>query len=214
MCGIATYHKIDLLLCKPVFQQRKNTAAHPIHRVRHPHLTEVGRYDTPLRGNTGKVCKFFITHPLEIGLFYVRPFLERMIRLAQHQHPCPNITLSILEAREDLIVFADENLIAQVVTNLLKNAIQAIGNAPDGKITLKAYCDPQESIRIEIANNGPAIPPDAAGQIFVPFFTTKEEGSGIGLSLSKQIMRLSGGTLTLLPYKEKGQATVFVLVFN
>lgn len=119
---------------------------------------------------------------------------------------------SILEAREDLIVFADENLIAQVVTNLLKNAIQAIGNAPDGKITLKAYCDPQESIRIEIANNGPAIPPDAAGQIFVPFFTTKEEGSGIGLSLSKQIMRLSGGTLTLLPYKEKGQATVFVLV--
>ncbi|KAA5378137.1 sensor histidine kinase, partial [Phocaeicola dorei] len=136
------------------------------------------------------------------------------IRLAQHQHPCPNITLSILEAREDLIVFADENLIAQVVTNLLKNAIQAIGNAPDGKFTLKAYCDPQESIRIEIANNGPAIPPDAAGQIFVPFFTTKEEGSGIGLSLSKQIMRLSGGTLPLLPYKEKGQATVFVLVFN
>ena len=150
----------------------------------------------------------------EPSLFYVRPFLERMIRLAQHQHPCPNITLSILEAREDLIVFADENLIAQVVTNLRTNAIQAIGNAPDGKITLKAYCDPQESIRIEIANNGPAIPPDAAGQIFVPFFTTKEEGSGIGLSLSKQIMRLSGGTLTLLPYKEKGQATVFVLVFN
>ena len=150
----------------------------------------------------------------EPSLFYVLPFLERMIKLAQHQHPCPNITLSILEAREDLIVFADENLIGQVVTNLLKNAIQAIGNAPDGRIILKAYCDPQESIRIEIANNGPAIPPDAAEQIFVPFFTTKEEGSGIGLSLSKQIMRLSGGTLTLLPYKEKGQDTIFVLVFN
>lgn len=150
----------------------------------------------------------------EPSLFYVLPFLERMIKLAQHQHPCPNITLSILEAREDLIVFADENLIAQVVTNLLKNAIQAIGNAPDGRITLKAYCDQQESIRIEIANNGPTIPPDAAEQIFVPFFTTKEEGSGIGLSLSKQIMRLSGGTLTLLPYKEKDQETIFVLVFN
>lgn len=150
----------------------------------------------------------------EPSLFYVRPFLERMIKLARHQYPCPHITFSVLEAREDLIVFADENLIAQVVTNLLKNAIQAIGNAPDGRITIKAYCDPQESIRIEIANNGPAIPPDAAEQIFVPFFTTKEEGSGIGLSLSKQIMRLSGGTLTLLPYKEKGQDTVFVLVFN
>lgn len=150
----------------------------------------------------------------EPSLFYALPFLERMIKLAQHQHPCPNITISISEAREDLIIFADENLIAQVVTNLLKNAIQAIGNAPDGLITIKAYCDQQESIRIEIANNGPAIPPDAAEQIFVPFFTTKEEGSGIGLSLSKQIMRLSGGMLTLLPYKEKGQATIFMLVFN
>lgn len=150
----------------------------------------------------------------EPSLFYVLPFLERMIKLAQHQHPCPNITLSILEAREDLIVFADENLIAQVVTNLLKNAIQAIDNTPDGRITIKAYCDQQESIRIEIANNGPAIPPDTAEQIFIPFFTTKDEGSGIGLSLSKQIMRLSGGTLTLLPYKEKGQATIFVLAFN
>lgn len=150
----------------------------------------------------------------EPSLFYVRPFLERMIKLAQHQHPCPNITLSILETQDDLILFADENLIAQVVTNLLKNAIQAIGNAPDGLITLKAYCDEQESIHIEIANNGPAIPADTAEQIFVPFFTTKEEGSGIGLSLSKQIMRLSGGTLALLPYKDVGQPTVFMLVFN
>lgn len=150
----------------------------------------------------------------EPSLFYVRPFLERMIKLAQHQHPCPNITLSILETQDDLILFADENLIAQVVTNLLKNAIQAIGNAPDGLITMKAYCDEQESIHIEIANNGPAIPADTAEQIFVPFFTTKEEGSGIGLSLSKQIMRLSGGTLALLPYKDVEQPTVFMLVFN
>lgn len=150
----------------------------------------------------------------EPSLFYVRPFLERMIKLAQHQHQCPNITLSILEAQDDLILFADENLIAQVVTNLLKNAIQAIGKEPNGLITLKAYCDEQESIRIEIANNGPAIPADTAEQIFVPFFTTKEDGSGIGLSLSKQIMRLSGGTLTLLPHKEAGEPTVFMLVFN
>ena len=100
------------------------------------------------------------------------------------------------------------------MTNLLKNAIQAIGNAADGRITLKAYCDEQESVHIEIANNGPVIDPEAAEQIFIPFFTTKEDGSGIGLSLSKQIMRLSGGTLTLLPYKEEGQATTFALVFN
>lgn len=148
----------------------------------------------------------------EPSLFYVRPFLERMAKLARHQYPRPHITIALQEMQEDLIVFADENLIAQVVTNLLKNAIQAIGDA-EGLITLKAYCDEQESIHIEIANNGPAIPEDTAEQIFVPFFTTKEDGSGIGLSLSKQIMRLSGGTLTLLPYKETGR-TVFMLSFN
>ena len=74
----------------------------------------------------------------EPSLFYVRPFLERMIKLACHQHPCPHISISLHEAKDDLIVFADENLIAQVVTNLLKNAIQAIGDTPDGLITLRA----------------------------------------------------------------------------
>ena len=150
----------------------------------------------------------------EPSLFYVRPFLERMIKLACHQHPCPHISISLHEAKDDLIVFADENLIAQVVTNLLKNAIQAIGDTPDGLITLRAYCDELESVHIEIANNGPVIDPEAAEQIFIPFFTTKDEGSGIGLSLSKQIMRLSGGTLTLLPYKEDRQTTTFALVFS
>lgn len=150
----------------------------------------------------------------EPSLFYVRPFLERMIKLARHQHPCPHISIDLLTAQDDLIVFADENLITQVVTNLLKNAIQAIGDAPEGMIRLKVYCDEQENVHMEIANNGPIILPDAAEQIFIPFFTTKEEGSGIGLSLSKQIMRLSGGTLTLLPYKDSKQLTTFMLTFN
>lgn len=150
----------------------------------------------------------------EPSLFYVRPFLERMIKLARHQHPSPHISLSIGRADEELILFADENLIAQVVTNLLKNAIQAIGPMPHGRILLDAYCDEHESVHIEISNNGPAIPADTAEQIFIPFFTTKEDGSGIGLSLSKQIMRLSGGTLSLLPYKDGQSLTTFSLVFN
>lgn len=150
----------------------------------------------------------------EPSLFYVRPFLERMIQLAQHQHPSPHITFSIHRADNELILFADEHLIGQVVTNLLKNAIQAIGQASQGLIVLDAYCDENESIHIEIANNGPVISAEAAEQIFIPFFTTKEEGSGIGLSLSKQIMRLSGGTLSLLPYKDSQSFTTFALVFN
>ncbi len=150
----------------------------------------------------------------EPSLFYVRPFLERMLSLARHQHPCPHIRFTIAQTDEDLILFADESLIAQVMTNLLKNAIQAIGDAPDGEIILRAYLDEQESIHIEVSNNGPAIPTDVREQMFVPFFTTKADGSGIGLSLSKQIMRLSGGSLTLRPYKEGEQRTVFVLVFK
>ena len=118
------------------------------------------------------------------------------------------------EVQENLMVYADEHLLTQVVTNLLKNAVQAIGDAPDGKIHLRAYCDEQESVHIEISNNGPKIPAEVAEQIFVPFFTTKADGSGIGLSLSKQIMRLQGGFISLLPYQLSGEWTTFVLTLK
>ena len=147
----------------------------------------------------------------EPTLFYVYPFLKRMVQLAEHQHPCPGINIVLSEAQEDLIVFADENMMTQVVTNLLKNAVQAIGDAPKGEIRLRAYCDEQENVHIEISNNGPKIPAEVAEQIFVPFFTTKVDGSGIGLSLSKQIMRLQGGSIALLPYKDEWTTFVVML---
>ncbi|WP_175629216.1 sensor histidine kinase [Bacteroides acidifaciens] len=146
----------------------------------------------------------------EPSLFYVKAFIERMVELARHQNPCENIFFHMDISPADLIVYADENLISQVVINLLKNAIQAIGNQPDGKIEILAYCNDAEEILIEIKNNGPQIPPEIGEHIFIPFFTTKEGGSGIGLSISRQIMRLSGGSLTLLPDKE----TKFVLKFK
>ena len=153
----------------------------------------------------------------EPSLFYVKGFLERMIELARHQYPEARISFECRIAPDDLILHADENLIAQVVINLLKNAIQAIEEAPastsgsKGTIRIHAYCNEEEAILIEIANNGPAIPPDVAEHIFIPFFTTKEKGSGIGLSISRQIMRLSGGSLSLLPGEKE---TTFVLKFD
>lgn len=147
----------------------------------------------------------------ELALFDVRPFMERMVQLASHQHPSPNIRMVLEEVQEDLMVFADENLMTQVMTNLLKNAVQAIGDAPDGEIRLSAYCDDQDRVCIEVSNNGPKIAPEVAGQMFVPFFTTKEDGSGIGLSLSKQIMRLQGGSISLLPYRDEWTTFVVVL---
>lgn len=147
----------------------------------------------------------------EPSLFYIKAFIERMIELARHQNPCEHITFRTEIVPADLILYADENLISQVVINLLKNAIQAIGNQTDGKINIHAYCNEAEEVWIEIKNNGPVIPAEIAEHIFIPFFTTKEGGSGIGLSISRQIMRLSGGSLILL---QDDKETRFILKFK
>ena len=147
----------------------------------------------------------------EPTLFDVHPFLLRMVQLAEHQHPCPNIRISLEAVPEDLMVFADESMLAQVMTNLLKNAIHTIGTSVEGEIRLRAYVDDQDMIHIEVSNNGPEITPEMAEQIFIPFFTTKEDGSGIGLSLSKQMMRLQGGSIALLPYKDEWTTFAIIL---
>ena len=151
----------------------------------------------------------------EPGLFYVKDFLERMVNLARHQFPDNRITFQTEISPTDLILYADENLISQVMINLLKNAMQAIeAEGKDTKekfIRIRGYCNETEAIIIEITNNGPPIPPEIENHIFVPFFTTHEGGSGIGLSISRQIMRLSGGSLSL---KSGGEETTFVLKFN
>ena len=150
----------------------------------------------------------------EPTLFYLKGFIGRMVELARHQHPGIPVTFHASIVPNDLILHADENLISQVIINLLKNAMQAFEKssspAEEKHIHIRAYCDEAEAVLIEISNNGPAIPPNIAEHIFIPFFTTKENGSGIGLSISRKIMRLSGGNLSLRPGKE----TTFVLKFN
>jgi len=137
------------------------------------------------------------------ALFYVRPFLQRMISLTER-----SVSLSV--EPEDLMLYADESLIAHVVTNILKNACQATN--PSQNISVNAFTDSREAVIIDITNSGELIPDDIAQHIFVPFFTTKAEGSGIGLSLSRQIMRLSNGSITLRQDRKLGLVT-FELVF-
>lgn len=149
----------------------------------------------------------------EPTLFYVKGFIERMVDLAKYQLPCDNIRFKVTVEPADLILYADENLISQVIINLLKNAIQAINDKPDGLILINSYSNESEEILIEVSNNGPEIPPDVAEQIFVPFFTTKNDGSGIGLSLSRQIMRLSGGSISLKS-THPNHLTTFSLLFK
>ncbi|MED9897597.1 MAG: ATP-binding protein [Prevotella sp.] len=147
------------------------------------------------------------------SLFYVEPFLNRMAMLCNHE-------VSIEVAPKDLIVYADESLIAHVVTNLLKNAVEAIKEKESTEVSedkhafirIKAYANEQEAIIIDVINNAGLIPDDIAAHIFIPFFTTKKEGSGIGLSLSRQIMRVSGGTLSLHQDKEADTTTFRIVI--
>lgn len=171
------------------------------------------------------------------ALFYVEPFLERMALLCNHD-------VEIEVSPKDLLVYADESLLSHVVTNLLKNAVEAFNgqeklsaerNKQDGNVQgrnkqecrsadlqsaaskkafihLQAYANAQESIIINVSNNAGLIPEDVASHIFIPFFTTKPEGSGIGLSLSRQIMRVSGGSLSLHQDKTQGITTFRILI--
>ena len=147
------------------------------------------------------------------SLFYVEPFLNRMAMLCNHE-------VSIEVSPKDLLVYADESLIAHVVTNLLKNAVEAIKEKESTEVSedkhafirIKAYANEQEAIVIDVTNNAGIIPDDIAAHIFIPFFTTKKEGSGIGLSLSRQIMRVSGGTLSLHQNKEENTTTFRIVI--
>ena len=137
-------------------------------------------------------------------LFYAKPFLERM---AAQTQPLlgEGVTLNLDVEPADLLVYADESLLARVVSNLLKNAAEA--TTAGQHVRLHAFSDTDEAVVIDVSDDGAPIPADIASHIFIPFFTTKAEGSGIGLSISRQIMRVSNGSLSLLPYHDDGITT-------
>jgi len=114
---------------------------------------------------------------------------------------------------ENLMVITDENLLSQVIINLLKNAHEALifDNTLNPKIIIRLL-QTEHSTKVEIANNGPNIPPEIKEQIFIPFFTTKDKGSGIGLSLSRQIMLKMNGDILLNSIK--GKLTTFSVILN
>ncbi len=112
---------------------------------------------------------------------------------------------------EDLKLLADPDLIDQVVINLMLNAIDAVKERPNPKITITASTNLNNRITIDFADNGHGIKPDLMDKIFMPFFTSKKEGSGIGLSLSRQIMQMHKGAISFKSKQDEG--TVFTLTF-
>ncbi len=121
------------------------------------------------------------------------------------------IKLSVRVDPESLAVTADKKLIEQVLINLVLNSIQALDNQKNKQIGLAAFMDYAGRVLIQVSDNGSGISEEIRDKIFVPFFTTREKGSGIGLSLSRQIMRMHRG---MISYKSTpGKETVFSLVF-
>jgi len=112
---------------------------------------------------------------------------------------------------KELEINIDEELIEQVLINLIKNATEALEGTTSPQINIKAFVDVDNNPCIKISDNGMGIAREALEQIFIPFYSTKHRGSGIGLSLSRQIMQLHNGTLSVNSELEKG--TTFTLLF-
>ncbi|NLR78725.1 sensor histidine kinase [Chitinophaga eiseniae] len=115
---------------------------------------------------------------------------------------------------ENLELHADVSQLQMVLINLVKNAMDALEHTSNAGISLKLYQNTIQQVCIEITDNGPGIDEDAMNKIFIPFFTTKKKGSGIGLSLSQQIIQMHGGQLKAISPGTNGNGTTFYILLN
>ncbi len=139
-----------------------------------------------------------ISDIVENNIMAMKSELEhKNIKVIKEYEDCPDTDL-------------DEKLVGQVITNLVKNAVEAMTNVRKKILTLRTYTQ-YGRISIDIADSGKGIPDDEIENIFTPFFTTKKEGMGIGLSLSRQIMRLHKGNIKVISCP--GERTTFTLTF-
>ncbi len=137
--------------------------------------------------------KFSVLPEPQMRVVYVKPFLEKCVRMAEEYVRGTDICISLECFPPGMMAYTDEDLLSQVIINIVKNAAEASPSV----ITIEAGLKADEAVEIRISNNGTLIPDDLADQIFTPFFTTRPQGSGIGLSLSRRIVAHLGGTLTL-----------------
>jgi two-component system nitrogen regulation sensor histidine kinase NtrY len=122
-----------------------------------------------------------------------------------------NIAFTSTMEPDTIEVQMDEQMIEQVLINLIKNSLQALGGSKKGMIQIRGFYNKRGRPTMQVIDNGQGILDDVIDKIFIPFFTTKRSGSGIGLSLSRQILRLHGGSITAksIPYEE----TIFTMTF-
>lgn len=141
----------------------------------------------------------------EKHLFSLSDLLLNLEELLQSNLQENNISFTLQIFPESIMIEGDEKQLSQVFLNLLKNAMQALEGHPHGELSL--YVEQNKHISIDVTDNGPGIPPTIQDEVFIPFFTTKPEGTGIGLSLCKEIIRRHEGHLSIK--ESKAGKTVF-----
>lgn len=151
-----------------------------------------------------------ITTP-NLRKIYVRDIFENLLQLMQPTIEQKNIELETILKDTDLTVEADINLLEQVMINLVVNAIEAVKERESPRIVLTAYVANNRRTVIKVADNGAGMPAELLDKIFIPFFSTRKNGSGIGLSLCKQIMMLHKGNIQVQSIEGEGSA--FLLQF-
>lgn len=148
----------------------------------------------------------------EKKFFRVYDLINRVQILNNSLEKTSKLEVSYKLNKPDLEIFADEDLISQVLINLIKNAVEANENNPKGRIRITAGLGHDNNPEICVTDNGPGISSENLEEIFVPFFSTRENGSGIGLSISRQIMGAHGGSLKVRSIP--GTETVFCMKFQ
>jgi two-component system nitrogen regulation sensor histidine kinase NtrY len=148
---------------------------------------------------------------LNLSSVHIKDLLQGIEHLFGSETGKQNIQLSVVVDPESLTVMADKKLLEQALINLVTNSIHSMEGNSEKKLKLAAFSDLSGRVNIQVKDNGKGISRDIRDKIFVPFFTTKETGSGIGLSLSRQIMQLHGGKISFISVP--GVETVFKLIF-
>lgn len=149
---------------------------------------------------------------VNLEVFDVSLFLIDQAEIIRANLP-ENIELSVDVNPADLMMYADRQMTSRVISNIVNNAIKAIGDTKGGEIRITAFVDTAQNVIIDIANNGEPIAEENVENIFTPFFTTHSDGHGIGLALCRTLMRSQSGLVSLLPRGVDGQ-TVFRLTFQ
>jgi signal transduction histidine kinase len=196
----------------------KNNDPLPAHEVTEKHISNI-IHGLEVIENTGKGLMRFVEDYRKLTKIptpvfkpiLINNWLNAIRLLMKNRLDEENVNLRITKKGSHEELIGDEKLLNQVMINIINNAIDALKSVEHKKIIISVSENTMGRLKISISDNGKGIPPEEIEKLFIPFYTTKENGSGIGLSLSRKIMRLHRGSISV--FSQPGDQTTFVLSF-